>query len=117
MGDCGEDYSAIRERNKKNKNDRLQQNKDLINSSGIKYKVDSSGSMHFETPNGKVIFYPTTNKIQHKQESCLAVQRKQLITSISNGGSDDEQVDKQALRKAAMNATHGRGKRMNAEMC
>ncbi|QPR26798.1 hypothetical protein I6G97_09925 [Edwardsiella hoshinae] len=78
MGDCGEDYSAIRERNKKNKNDRLQQNKDLINSSGIKYKVDSSGSMHFETPNGKVIFYPTTNKIQHKQRIMFGGAKKAI---------------------------------------
>ncbi|ELM3660008.1 hypothetical protein ACONGJ_003617 [Edwardsiella piscicida] len=78
MGDCGEDFKALREYNKQKKDDRLQKNNSLINSSGIKYKVDSSGSMHFETPNGKVIFYPTTNKIQHKQRIMFGGARKAI---------------------------------------
>lgn len=66
MGDCGEDYSALRELNRERKAQRQDENHKYFSSAGLTYDVDASGSMHFATDKGKVIFYPTTNKYQHK---------------------------------------------------
>lgn len=66
MGDCGEDYSAQRELNRQRKMQRQEENCKYLSTSGLVYDTDASGSMHFATDKGKVIFYPTTNKFQHK---------------------------------------------------
>jgi hypothetical protein len=66
MGDCGEDYSAHKQLAIERKKANLEKNKAHMISCGLSYSVDSSGSMHFETDKGKVIFYPTTNKYQHR---------------------------------------------------
>lgn len=66
MGDCGEDFKALSAYRKEKKKDRHEDNKSHMIKCGLCYQVDASGSMHFETDKGKVIFYPTTNKYQHK---------------------------------------------------
>lgn len=66
MGDCGEDYSAHKQLAIERKQANLEKNKAHMSNCDLVYSVDSSGSMHFETDKGKVIFYPTTNKFQHR---------------------------------------------------
>jgi len=68
MGDCGDDFKALREHNRERKNDNLERNKAHMISCGLSYNVDSSGSMYFATDKGTVVFYPTTNKYQHKSK-------------------------------------------------
>lgn len=66
MGDCGDDFKALSEYHRQKKRDRQTENMQRMQASGLVYSTDTSGSLHIYTDKGKVIFYPTTNKFQHK---------------------------------------------------
>lgn len=65
MGDCSEDFKALKQYHKENKEQRRQWNMvDIINSK-IDYHLDGNGSVVVSFGGGKAIFYPSTNKWQH----------------------------------------------------
>ncbi|HIC2887048.1 TPA: hypothetical protein ACW0T4_003733 [Morganella morganii] len=68
MGDMGDIFRAMREDAKERKQQRLKENTGKLSGIDIPFIQDGSGTIHFSTPVGKVLFYPTTNKIQHKQK-------------------------------------------------
>lgn len=68
MGDMGDIFRAMREDTKERKQQRLKENKGKLSGIDIPFTKDGSGTIHFSTPAGKVLFYPTTNKIQHKKK-------------------------------------------------
>lgn len=67
MGDCGEDFQALKQYHKEKKMSRKEVNMQIINDSGLLHKVDANGSVIAPCSNGKAIFYPSTNKWQYKQ--------------------------------------------------
>ncbi|WP_432693108.1 hypothetical protein [Morganella morganii] len=67
MGDMGDIFRAMRENAKERKQQRLKENTGKLSGIDIPFIQDGGGTIHFSTPAGKVLFYPTTNKIQHKQ--------------------------------------------------
>lgn len=68
MGDCAEDFKALKAYHKDKKAARQAENLKALQCSGLSYSTDSSGSIHVQTDKGKVIFYPTTNKYQHRDK-------------------------------------------------
>ncbi len=68
MGDCADDFNALKQVNKDRKAARREANMQIIRDSGIEHTIDGNGSVHVDTPAGKVIFYPSTNRAQHKGE-------------------------------------------------
>lgn len=65
MGDCGEDFKAFGEYKKQQKEERKNSNLSHMQSCGLIYTADASGSLHFKTRKGKVVFYPSTGRFQH----------------------------------------------------
>ncbi|PHM70376.1 hypothetical protein [Xenorhabdus sp. KJ12.1] len=79
MGDVGDDYRVWREELKRRKEERHSINRDKYSSIDIPYTIDNNGTVRFNTPKGKVLFYPTTNKYQYKQ----IVKRGSLESAIN----------------------------------
>ncbi|MBD2803057.1 hypothetical protein [Xenorhabdus szentirmaii] len=67
MGDVGDDYRMWREELKRRKEERRSINKDKLHQIDIPYSIGNNGTIHFKTPQGKVLFYPSVNKYQYKQ--------------------------------------------------
>ncbi|MBI6550699.1 hypothetical protein [Xenorhabdus lircayensis] len=67
MGDVGDDFRMWREELKRRKDERRSVNKEKLRQIDISYSIGNSGTIHFKTPQGKVLFYPSVNKYQHKQ--------------------------------------------------
>nr|ELR5040959.1 hypothetical protein [Providencia stuartii]ELR5082975.1 hypothetical protein [Providencia stuartii] len=67
MGDMGDVFRAMKEHVKERKEERLRNNTEQLKYIDIPYTRDSSGTIHFQTKKGKVLFYPSTNKYQHKR--------------------------------------------------
>ena len=68
MGDMGDILRAMREDAKERKQQRLKENTGKLSGIDIPFTQSGNLTIHFDTPVGKVLFYPTTNKIQHKQK-------------------------------------------------
>lgn len=64
MGDV---FRAMKEQVKERKAARLKNNTEQLKDIDIPYTRDFNGTIHFQTKKGKVLFYPTTNKYQHKR--------------------------------------------------
>lgn len=79
MGDIDDIFRAMREDAKERKQQRLKENTGKLSGIDISFTQDGSGTIHFSTPVGKVLFYPTTNKIQHKKK----VMRGNLEKAVS----------------------------------
>ncbi|MDC9591430.1 hypothetical protein PSI23_19625 [Xenorhabdus sp. XENO-10] len=79
MGDMGEVFNALRQEVKKRKEERHSKNRDKYPSIDIPYSIDNNGTVHFNTPQGKVLFYPSANKYQHKK----IVKRGSLESAIN----------------------------------
>ena len=63
MGDMGDDFRAMKEMAKDEKEARMKKNLDYLNSIGIYYEPFNSGyQLNFFTPLGTISFYPSTNK-------------------------------------------------------
>lgn len=69
MGDCGEDFQALKQYQKEKKASRKEVNMQIIKNSGIYHNLDGNGSVLCHCGNGRAIFYPSTNKWQYK--SCV----------------------------------------------
>ncbi|EJD6508518.1 hypothetical protein M0I01_RS13025 [Providencia rettgeri] len=67
MGDMGDVFRAMKEQVKERKAARLKNNTEQLKDIDIPYTRDFNGTIHFQTKKGKVLFYPTTNKYQHKR--------------------------------------------------
>ncbi|MEY0588719.1 hypothetical protein AB7V80_04865 [Providencia manganoxydans] len=67
MGDVGDDFRAYKEMVKERKLERLKNNTEQLKDIDIPYTRDFNGTIHFKTKKGQVLFYPTTNKYQHKR--------------------------------------------------
>ncbi|AOM40532.1 hypothetical protein [Xenorhabdus hominickii] len=67
MGDVGDDYRMWREELKRRKEERHSINREKLKQIDIPYSIDNNGTVHFNTPKGKVLFYPSVNKYQHKK--------------------------------------------------
>ncbi|WP_272534583.1 hypothetical protein [Providencia sp. PROV212] len=78
MGDVGDDFRAYKEMVKERKLERLKNNTGQLKDIDIPYTRDFNGTIHFQTKKGKVLFYPSTNKYQHKR----SVKRGGLIKAI-----------------------------------
>lgn len=65
MGDCGEDFKALKQYHKDKKEQRRQLNMVDIANSKIDYRIDGNGYVVVTLGPGKAIFYPSTNKWQH----------------------------------------------------
>ncbi|MDH2379208.1 hypothetical protein [Providencia rettgeri] len=78
MGDVGDDFRAYKEMVKERKAARLKNNTEQLKGIDIPYTRDLNGTIHFQTKKGKVLFYPSTNKYQHKR----GVKRGGLIKAI-----------------------------------
>lgn len=66
MSDCGDDYNALKEYHRQRKRDIYEQNAAYMESSGLQFSKDQSGSLRFNTPQGTVMYYPSTNKYMHR---------------------------------------------------
>lgn len=78
MGDVGDDFRAYKEMVKERKLERLKNNTEKLKEIDIPHTIDSSGTIHFLTKKGKVLFYSTTNKYQYKRN----VKRDGLLKAI-----------------------------------
>lgn len=65
MSDCSEDFKALKQYHKDNKEQRRQRNMVDIDNSKIDYRIDGNGSVVVTCGPGKAIFYPSANKWQH----------------------------------------------------
>ncbi len=65
MGDCSEDFKALKQHHKDKKDQRRQWNMVDIGNSKINYRLDGNGSGVVSFGAGKAIFYPSTKKWQH----------------------------------------------------
>ncbi len=66
MGDCGDDFNALKEYHRQRKRDIYEQNASYMETSGLQFTTDQSGSLRFNTPKGTVMFYPSTNKFMFR---------------------------------------------------
>ena len=68
MGDVGEAFNEYRKVIKKEKNNRANNNMEIIKQCELKYSTDMSSTVLFKTPQGTVCFYPTVNKFMFKKK-------------------------------------------------
>jgi len=66
MGDCADDFNALKEYHRQRKQDLYQQNASQLAACGLPFTKDQSGSFKFITPQGTVMFYPSTSKFMHR---------------------------------------------------
>lgn|GEM_PF-5198932 len=66
MGDCADDFNALREYHRQRKRDVYETNFQYMQGTGLPFTIDNSGSLKFSTAQGTVMFYPSTNKFMHR---------------------------------------------------